>query len=109
MTNNYLSKVDRFFKRVNIFNIILSFIITFIILVFFPSLGGYFDTHYSTTATVLNVDDTSTTFVDCAGYLWAVNDTDYHKGQTVKIKFFNNCTDYTREDDEILNVKLLDD
>lgn len=72
-------------------------------------IGGYGDTHYSTIAQVYEVSDTDTTFIDGAGYLWGVNDTDYIKGQTVKISFFNNCTDYTRNDDVILKVRKIND
>lgn len=67
-------------------------------------ISGYSDTHYSCQADVYNVNDTSTVFIDGAGYLWEVSDTNYHKGETVKIKFDNNCTDYTRNDDVILKV-----
>lgn len=71
-------------------------------------IGGYSDTHYSTTAEVLSTDE-SVLLVDGAGYIWEVIDRpDLHKGDFVKIKFFNNTTDYTREDDEILDVILLD-
>ena len=69
---------------------------------------GYGDTHYTTTAIVSTVDDSGTTFVDGAGYVWAVYDTCYEKGQFVELKFYNNTTDYTREDDEIVKVKILD-
>ena len=71
-------------------------------------IGGYSDTHYSTTAEVISTD-TDVVMVDGAGYVWAVTDRpDLHRGDFVKIKFFNNTTDYTREDDEILDVILLD-
>lgn len=68
-------------------------------------IGGYADTHYSVIADVYTVDETGTTFVDGAGYLWGVSDTNYYRGQTVKLYFDNNCTDYTRNDDIILKVK----
>ena len=71
-------------------------------------IAGYSDTHYSTTAEVLSTNE-DIVMVDGAGYVWAVTDRpDLHKGNYVKIKFFNNTTDYTREDDEILDVILLD-
>ena len=72
------------------------------------AIGGYCDTRYTQVAEVLDVTPTETLFIDPAGYVWAVSDTDYHKGQFVKLYFFNNTTDYTREDDEILKVKPLD-
>ena len=46
---------------------------------------------------------------DVAGYIWEVTSKpELHKGDMVEIKFFNNTTDYTREDDEIIKVTLLD-
>lgn len=70
--------------------------------------GGYCDTRYNTVATVMSVDENGTTFVDGAGYVWAVSDVNYHVGQFVKLYFDNNTTDYTRNDDIIVRVKILD-
>ena len=71
--------------------------------------GGYADTHYSTTAEVFSVDNNEVILIDGAGYLWAVVDRpDLHKGDFVKVYFDNNTTDYTRNDDIILKVKVLD-
>ena len=72
-------------------------------------IGGYSDTRYSTMAEVLNVDNSGTTFVDGAGYVWAVTNTNYERGQFVKLYFFNNTTDYTREDDVIVNIRPIKD
>ena len=66
------------------------------------------DSNYSTVATVYSVDDTSTIFIDGAGYLWEVYDTDYKTGEFVTLYFDNNRTDYTRNDDKIVKVKNLD-
>ena len=70
---------------------------------------SYQDTLYKTTAKVYSVDEDGTLFIDGAGYVWAVYDTDYTKGDFVEIKFNNNRTTYTRNDDKIINVKVLDD
>ena len=70
---------------------------------------SYEDTLYKTTAEVYDVDATGTLFVDGTGNVWEVTDTNYKKGQFVEIKFNNNRTDYTRNDDKIINVKILDD
>jgi hypothetical protein len=70
--------------------------------------SGYLDTHYDTVAEVLSVDDTETLFVDGAGYVWGVYDTDFRKGEFVRLYFDNNTTDYTRNDDKIVKVKRLD-
>lgn len=72
-------------------------------------IAGYIDTHYSTVAEVYSVEDNSILLVDGAGYIWEVTDKpELHKGDMVEVKFFNNCSDYTREDDEIIKIKLLD-
>lgn len=73
-------------------------------------IGGYSDTHYTTTAQVLSNENNSVLLVDGAGYVWEMTDRpDLHKDEFVKIYFDNNTTDYTRNDDIILKVKLLDD
>lgn len=79
-------------------------------LVLILAIGGYSDTHYSTTAEVFQIKGNEVTLIDGAGYLWGITDRpDLQQGQFVKIKFDNNCTDYTREDDTILSVKVLDE
>lgn len=83
---------------------IIMLIIVTIVLIF----ASYEDTHYTQTAEVLSIDSAETLFVDGAGYVWSVYDTDYHKGQFVKLYFDNNRTDYTRNDDKIIKVKTLD-
>mgnify|MGYP003297289369 CR=1 FL=1 len=64
-----------------------------------------YQTRYTQYATVLSVNENETFFVDAIGDVWSIYNTDYHKDEIVKIKFFNNCTDYTRTDDVILKVK----
>ena len=82
----------------------IGFIIFLAILVF----ADTYQTRYTQYATVLSVDDNETLFVDAIGDIWSVDDTNYHKDEIVKIKFFNNCTDNTRKDDVILKVKKVD-
>ena len=70
---------------------------------------GYSDTHYSTVAEVYSIEDNSILLVDGAGYVWEITDRpELHKGDMVKVKYFNNTTDYTREDDEIIKITLHD-
>ena len=78
-------------------------------LVLLLAIGGYIDTHYTTTAEVFNVEGNEITLIDGAGYLWDITDRpDLHRGDFVKVKFDNNTTDYTRNDDKIISVKRLD-
>lgn len=96
-------------KLFSVFAPFLSFLIALIVIVGLLSITGYMDTHYTTTAEVYSIEDNSIILIDGAGYLWEVtNRTDLAKGDFVKIKFDNNCTDYTRNDDIILSVKRLD-
>ena len=83
--------------------IVILVTIVFILLVL--AISGYADTRYSTRAQVLSVNNTSTLFVDTAGYVWEVSDTNYTKGQSIMLYFYNNTTDYTREDDIIVKIK----
>lgn len=88
---------------------VFAFVCAIIIICTVLGISGYVETHYDTTAEVLSTEDNSVLLVDGAGYVWEVTDRpDLRKGEFVKIKFFNNTTDYTREDDEIIDVKVLD-
>lgn len=85
--------------------------ITFIALTFIIIIGfcGRLETRYSCVATVLSNENDSVLLVDGAGYIWELVDRpEFKKGDFVKIYFDNNYTDYTREDDIIIKVKLLD-
>ena len=87
---------------------IIYSIIAIVILFIVPALADTYQHHYSQICEVYEVTDTHTTFVDPVGYLWDVTDTDYEKGETVKVYFFDNFTDFNREDDEITKVKRVD-
>lgn len=88
---------------------VVCFILFLAIIISLLGITGYTETHYSTTAEVLSSGEDTTLLVDGAGYVWELTKRpDLHKGQYVEIKFFNNTTDYTREDDEIIKVTLLD-
>ena len=88
---------------------VVCFILLMAIIIGLLGITGYTETHYSTTAEVLSTEDNSVLLVDGAGYVWEVIDRpDLHKGDMVKVEYFNNTTDYTREDNEIIKVTLLD-
>lgn len=74
-----------------------------------PALADTYQHNYSQICEVYEVNDTTTTFVDPVGYLWDINDTNYVKGETVKVYFFDNFTDFDRKDDEIKKVKKVVD
>lgn len=77
-------------------------IICFIIL---PGIAGWFDTHYTMNCEVDNVDGEVITVIDQTGNLWDFCGDDFHRGDRVKVTFFNNTTDSTRYDDEIIKVE----
>ena len=79
-------------------------------IVFFGAIafGDTYQSYYKQYATVSRVEDDYTAFVDAIGDEWIVTDTDYTKGENVKITFYNNHTDRTREDDIIVKVKRVD-
>ena len=82
----------------------ITLFMTAIILV----LASKMETQYNTTAEVYRVEQTETLFIDGAGYVWSVYDTDYKRGEFVQLYFDNNRTDYTRNDDKIIKIKRLD-
>lgn len=70
---------------------------------------GRSEHNYSTTAFVFEIENNEITLIDGAGYLWTVtNRPDLKLNNFVKIYFNDNQTDYTREDDIIMYVKVLD-
>jgi hypothetical protein len=54
-------------------------------------------------------DINETVIVDATGNVWSIDATDeFNEGDTVKMKFYTNHTDYTREDDAIVKIKRVD-
>lgn len=84
--------------------VIVMLITVTIVLIF----ASYEDTHYTQTAEVLSVNSTETLFIDAIGNVWSVYNTDYKKGEFVKLYFDNNRTTYTQNDDIIVKIKRLD-
>lgn len=84
-------------------------IVVLFVFVIVPALADTYQHNYSQICEVYEVTDTTTTFVDPVGYLWDINDTNYVKGETVKVYFFDNFTDFNRKDDEIKKVKKVID
>jgi len=70
-----------------------------------PGLAGYIETHYTMTCEVDNVEGEIITVLDGTGNLWDFCGDGFRKGDRVKVTFFNNTTDYTRYDDEIIKVE----
>lgn len=96
------------FKCENVKKFIVEFVgftsVVFILLLF-PALGDTIQHTYTQYGTVYEVKENETLIVDATDNIWSVYDTDYTEGESVKIKFHDNFTDFNREDDEILKVK----
>lgn len=61
---------------------------------------------YNQYATCTVTDINETVFVDATGNVWSIDATDeYNEGDTVIITFDDNGTDYTIEDDIIIEIK----
>lgn len=61
---------------------------------------------YNQYATCTVTDINETVFVDATGNVWSIDATDeYSEGDTVIITFDDNGTDYTIEDDIIIEIK----
>lgn len=90
-------------KKTIFYTIIMLFVFVIV-----PVFADTYQHNYSQICKVYEVNDTETVFIDPVGYLWSVEDTDYTKGETVKVYFHDNFTDFNREDDVIKKVKRVD-
>ena len=81
--------------------IILCFVIA-------PSITGWIDTHYTMTCEIDEINGDIITVIDGTNNLWDFYGEGFHKGDRVKVTFFNNTTDHTRYDDEIVKVKKIE-
>ena len=73
-----------------------------------PIIADTYQSYYTQYGEVYSCDINETLIVDATGNIWSVYDTELNEGDTVKIKFYTNHTDYTREDDEIVKIKRVD-
>lgn len=87
---------------------VLSFILILALIIGVPAIADTYQHNYTQICEVYKVTDEVTIFVDPAGYLWDIYDTDYHVGDFVKIYFHDNFTDFDREDDIIKKVERVD-
>ena len=80
-----------------------------VVFVFILAICGRIENNYSIKATVKKVENGVVLFEDVAGYLWEVDrpEEEVSRGDEVRIRFFNNCTDNEREDDKILSFKVI--
>ena len=73
-----------------------------------PIIADTYQSYYTQYGEVYLCDVNETLIVDATGNIWSVYNTELNEGDTVKMKFYTNHTDYTREDDKIISVKRVD-
>lgn len=73
-----------------------------------PIIADTYQSYYTQYGEVYLCDINETLIVDATGNIWSVYDTELNEGDTVKIKFYTNHTDYTREDDKIIKIKRVE-
>lgn len=84
---------------------ILTLVMITVCFVILPGIAGWVDTHYTMNCEVDNVDGEIITVLDGTGNLWDFCGDGFYEGDLVKVTFFNNTTDSTRYDDEIIKVE----
>ena len=89
-------------------NTLLAIIVGTIVFIVIPTIADTYQSYYTQYGEVYLCDINETLIVDATDNIWSVYDTELNEGETVKIKFYTNHTDYTREDDEIISIKRVD-
>jgi hypothetical protein len=93
-------------KKLNTLLVTIVGIFVFIVL---PAFADTYQSYYTQYGQIYVCDINETVIVDATGNIWAIDATDeFNEGDTVKIKFYTNHTDYTREDDAIVKIKRVD-
>ena len=79
-----------------------------IIFIFFiaPVMVGTMETTYTMNAEIVGVSGDFVLLEDSMGEVWKFYGEGFHIGDNVKVKFFTNCTDNTRYDDEVEKVVI---
>jgi hypothetical protein len=74
-----------------------------------PMIADTYQSYYTQYGQIYVCDINETVIVDATGNVWSIDATDeFNEGDTVKMKFYTNHTDYTREDDAIVKIKRVD-
>ena len=69
---------------------------------------SYSDTHYTMDGTVVSTSFNGGICIeDTTGNLWDMDNVGYCRGDQVRLVFFTDYTDDTREDDEIIKIKRI--
>lgn len=82
-----------------------------VLIIFFTLYGiaGYNDTHYTMGGTVIEVgENNEVTVEDTAGYVWDIYADNVIVGDNIKMTYDNKGTINVREDDVVIDIKVLD-
>lgn len=96
-------------KRIeeSIKNILAGTVLVLTTLMFIAA-AGYSDTHYTMEGTVVSTSfNGSICIEDTTGNLWDMDNVGYCRGDKVRMTFFTDYTDTTREDDKITKIKRI--
>lgn len=94
-------------KEQTIKNVLAGFTLTLTMLMFIAA-AGYSETHYTMEGTVVSTSfNGSICIEDAGGNLWDMNNVGYCRGDKVRVTFFTDYTNETREDDEIVKIKRI--
>lgn len=100
-------KERKFQMKKSIKNFVVMCVAVFM-LIGAPIIADTYQSYYTQYGEVYLCDINETLIIDATGNIWSVYDTELNEGETVKMKFFTNHTDYTREDDKIVSIKRVD-
>lgn len=99
--------MKKVFTRENIKTIILGIIV---LTIFFVGLEivGYYESHYTMKATIVDIESDGVYVAeDATQNLWAFEGEGFNVDDEVKIKFYDAGLTFTREDDEVVDVVLV--
>lgn len=82
-------------------------ILAIILFLIIPGVAGYTDTHYTMTCKVIEIRGERVTVEDKTKNVWEFFGDGFAKGDEIKVTFYNNTTDSTRMDDEIVKTEIL--
>lgn len=99
--SNYKMIIDYIFKTIVITTAFVSIIMTMFIII------ETINSKYSMDGIIIEVNSNEILVEDITGNIWAFSGKDYRVDDVVRILFFNNYTDNTRLDDEIIKVTKL--
>ena len=91
--------IHRFIDDVKM--IMIIFVVFFLV----PGFVGAVETHYTMESTVIETTANEIVVEDKTGNVWSFEGDVYQVGEEVRVVFFTNYTDNTRNDDIIVRVK----